>query len=497
MIQPQLCQYMKTAAQILLSVFAGTLMAQTPVQFVNPIPSGFNPAVQVSQWAEVSPNYTLPSGHCYVLPPNKQGWTMSLINSKGVTHWTRNSVGDEGGNDVFLADPYFAKKGYNGVPRIREIFGLSGPPWWPNGFYNEAQARQKAQQSDIRYRLWVGETMEGEDYVPEGDPMWGWFYDELINRYEAQKAADGVPYFVAHNYFSRWPGIYNLGHDTQVNHESLYNTPWQNWPATHFHPGHSLGRPNAIVEGIYVNAPDLAPQQMLQAIMHMELADKMGKVPGLFLFAVHEWHPGFAKRYIFPEGTLYRSDKTPLDPNLHIALAFLAHEYGKIFIEWGAGGYQSATMKPVDYYPSVHDGKDYWYPLGSSTVQNPCPFYAQSGPNRYTGGGGDLTHFGVALWAATGAQVEGGTPYYATYRIDGGSWIQRTSNGSDLVSAYFGNRGVTRVRILGNKMLICYFNLKYADNQPHSIEVQNPLNPAQTFTGTVCGNGVHAVVVSL
>jgi hypothetical protein len=46
-------------------------------------------------------------------------------------------------------------------------------------------------------------------------------------------------------------------------------------------------------------------------------------------------------------------------------------------------------------------------------------------------------------------------------------------------------------------MLICYFNLKYADNLPHTIEVQNPLNPGQTFTGTVCGNGVHAVVVDL
>jgi hypothetical protein len=46
-------------------------------------------------------------------------------------------------------------------------------------------------------------------------------------------------------------------------------------------------------------------------------------------------------------------------------------------------------------------------------------------------------------------------------------------------------------------MLICYFNLKYADNLSHTIEVQNPLNPSQTFTGTVVGNGVHAVVVNL
>jgi len=223
---------MKTASQLTLSglLVANFAMAQTPVQFVNPIPSGFNPALQVPQFADVSPNNTLPSSHCYVVPAAKQGWTTAQIMSKGVTHWTHNSVGDEGGDSAFFNNPTYAKKGYNGVPRIREIFGLSGPPWWPNGFYNETQARQKGQQADIRWRLWVGETMEGEDYVPEGEPMWGWFYDELINRYEAQKAQDGIPYFVAHNYFTRWPGAYNLGHDTQANHEALYNTPWQNWP---------------------------------------------------------------------------------------------------------------------------------------------------------------------------------------------------------------------------------------------------------------------------
>jgi hypothetical protein len=492
---------MKSIFQIALLVAVFPLShasaAQTSIQFVNPIPSGFDPSTQVPQFADVSPNASLPTGHNYVAHPTKQGWTTAQVFNKGASHWMKNGVGDEGGNDVFFNDAFFGKKGYNNVPQIREIFGLSGPPWWPNGYYNETQARQKAQQCDIRWRLWVGETMEGDDYVPESDPMWGWFYDELINRYDAQKAQDGVPYFVAHNYFARWPGIYNLGFDTRQNHESLYNTSWQTWPVTLYHPGQTIGRPNLIVEGIYVNAPDLAPQQMLQSLMHMELAQKMGKSVGLFLFAVHEWHPGFAHTFDYSEGTLYRSDKALLDPNLHIALAFLAHEYGNTFIEWGAAHYQSGTKKPVDYYPPVHDGKDYWYPTGQSTPSNPCPFYAQTGNNRYYGGGGDLSHFGVALWAATGAQVEGGTPYYATYRIDGGSWIQRQANGSDLVAAYFENRGVARVRILGTRMLICYFNPKYADNLSHTVEVQNPLNPNQTFIGTVCGNGVHAVVVNL
>jgi len=66
---------------------------------------------------------------------------------------------------------------------------------------------------------------------------------------------------------------------------------------------------------------------------------------------------------------------------------------------------------------------------------------------------------------------------------------------SDIVASFFEKRGLCKVRILGNKMLICYFNF-FADNEPHAIEVQHPTNSSLRYTGTVCGNGVHAVVVN-
>lgn len=492
---------MKKLSLLLLSasLMTGGLRAQTAIQFVNPIPSSFDGASQIPQFADICPDMTLPSGHVYFKPPTKKGWTTQKIMAKGVTHWAPHYVGEDGGADTFRNNPLYAKREYNNVPQIRHIFGLPGPVngnWWPNGFYNEDQARQKGREVPINARMWVGETMEGEDYVPEDHPMWGWFYDELIKRYDDQKAQDGAQYYVAHNYFTRFPSAYQVGHDTRANHEALYNTTWQNWPVTKFHPGQSLGRTNTVLEGIYVNVPDLVTQQLLGAIMRMELMQKMGKFTGLFQFNVHEWHPGFASKIKYSDGSFYRSDKAPLDPNIQIALAFLAHEYGTIFIEWGLNVRASDTKKPVDFYPSIHIGKDFWFPNGQ-TEPSSFPYYSENGPNRYGPNAylGDITHFGVALWNATGSQVAGGTSYYATYKLDGGNWINRQANGSDIVASYFEKRGLCKVRILGNKMLICYFNF-FADNEPHAIEVQHPTNSSLRYTGTVCGNGVHAVVVS-
>jgi hypothetical protein len=489
---------------LMLAISGGTVLGQqSAIQFATQIiPAAYDPSLQIPQFADVCADMTLPAGHVYVKPPTKQGWTTTQVMAKGVTHWIWGMSGDD---NYYNSNPAYNKKRYNNVPQIRGIFGLPGPDangnWWPNGFYDESQARAKGQQADITPRLWVGETMEGADWVPDNEPMWGWFYDELITRYENQKAQDGVPYYVAHNYFSRWPTVFNVGQDTRANHEALYSTSWSNWPATMYTPGQTIGRPNTILEGVYMNVPDLIPQTIMGMLMHMELAQKMGKYTGLFVFNVHEWMPGFASRVNYPgEGTFYRSDKMPLDPNIQIALAFLSQEYGNIWVEWGLNPFQPASRKPIDYYNVIHDGKDFWYPAGQTTPANPCPFYDQDNGQPTYGGGlaylGDMPHFGMVLWNSTGGQVAGGTAYYATYKIDGGNWINRQANGSDVVGAYFEQRGLARVRILGNKMLIVYFNF-FADNASHTIEVQNPLNPGQTFVGTVCGNGVHAVVVTI
>lgn len=493
---------MKTLRYILPTVIMLVRIANSQVvsvDFVNPIPAGYDPALQIPQFADVCPDMTLPDRHIYVKPSTREDWTTVQVMKKGITHWTHGDTGDDA---YFRATPAYATKAYNNVPNIRQIFGLTytNGTYWPNGLFDEAQTRLKARQCDISSRLWVAQTMEGDDYVEEHEPMWGWFYDELIDRYDAQMAEDGVPYYVAHNYFTRWPNVFNLGMEARATHQALYDTNWTNWPATLYTPGQTIGRPNTVLEGIYLNAPDILPLQVMNALWHMELAAKMGKFTGLFIFNVLEWHPGFVAQVNYPgEGTFYRSDKAHLDPNIQIAVAFLAQEYGTIFMEWGHRRLQPVSKKPITYFNEVHDGKDFWFPSGHESPANPCPFYQRGEPHQYSAGQaclGDMPHFGTVLWNMTGGEVAQGTAAYATYRLDGENWIERQANGSDLVAAYFEKRGVTKVRILGNRMLICYFNL-FADNLPHTVEVQNPLNPAQTFTGSVCGIGVHAVVVDI
>lgn len=472
-----------------------------PLHFEDPIPAAYDPANPAPQFADVSPDMTLPKGHVYYKPVTKHGWTIEQVMAKGVTHWTPSSFEKDGNarTDAFRKNPLYATKEYYAVPRIREIFGLPGKvndKWWPNGFLNEQQARDRARAVSIQPRLWVGETMEGDDWVPSDQPMWGWFYDELTKRYEAQKAKDGIPYYLAHNYFCQFSGDLQLGQGKREQKAALYDTSPEKWNWQMYAAGASIGKPNTILQGFYVGPPDMTAGQLMGALFGMELTVKAGKYAGLFVFNLHEWRPGFAGRIEYPEGIFYRSDKLPIDPNLQISLAFLGQEYGTIFIEWGLGTFMPPSMKPIGYYAPIHSTMDAWYAKGD-THPTPCPFYATSGsqasPMAYQG---DMTHFGTVMWNATGGQVAGGTTAYATYRLDGKKWIQKEKNGSDLVNGYYDQRGIVRTRTLGKKMMICYFNF-FADNEPHSIEIQNPTNPSDVYTGTVCGNGIHATVVNL
>jgi hypothetical protein len=109
---------------------------------------------------------------------------------------------------------------------------------------------------------------------------------------------------------------------------------------------------------------------------------------------------------------------------------------------------------------------------------------------------GDYSHFGNLLWMQTGGQVAAGTPYYCSYKLDNGSWFERKANGSDLIHAYYDQRGVARCRIQGNKMVLFYFNL-FADNLKHTIQIKHPTDPSKFYTSTVAGSGIHVTMIDL
>jgi hypothetical protein len=330
---------MKKLLILFLAISCFVVQAQTiSVTFKKVIPDGYDPSNQLSNFFEVSPNAVMPAGHVYVKPPAKQGQTWPGVFSKGVTHWDRHSA------DILSYRSTYPDREYNGVPTIPEIFGFtcSGGPdvWvngyntrcWPNGPYTDTQARAKANEiwnAGNAANLWIGETMENFPYMPQNNAMWGSFYDELATKYEAKKSIDGKPFYLCHNYFADG-GATLFG--TREQAEVYYNTPVSSWPQTLYHPGGTLSRTNTVMEGIYLNAIDLLPQQTMTALFKMEQWTKMGKYTGIFMQNMLEWGPIFHDRVDFPEGSLYRSGKPVHDPNYQIMMSFLAHEYGQILV---------------------------------------------------------------------------------------------------------------------------------------------------------------------
>jgi hypothetical protein len=492
---------MKKFKSLLFALLAvsGFVHAQTAITWKRQIPIYADLTKQVATWADVAPDMTMPSGHYFVLNQNKLGWTLPQIFAKGVTHWTRGHVGD--GQDASVRAQYPGME-YNNVPRTREIFGLNptGPDiteggywkrWWPNGPYNQAQAIQKANESSLP-SLWIAETTEGEDHMPESYPMWGWFYERLKERYEAQKAIDGRAYYVCHSYLYLGIGTvpdrgsaWALGQRSRTEHANMYTTDPSTWDRTQFHPGGTLSATNLFVITVYKPNPDELGD-IIGGLFKMDLMKKLGKDTGVFIFGSHEWNPNWKKGITYPDGIYYKSDKALLDPVYHMAWAFLAQEYGKVFVEWGVYPFQDPDKK-VDLNPG-----DEWWPNGATSAQ---PNFPHAG-NQWSTGGGDLSYYGNLLWHQTAGQVASGTPYYARYRINGGNWVEKSSVGADLVDCWYEKRGFVRCRILGNKMAIMYYN-PWADNTRKSIEIQHPLDASKVYTAVVSGAGIHSTLITL
>lgn len=498
------------------------------------IAANWNPSSLVSQWDEAFPDMTLPNGQIFIYPPPKESSTIENIMRKGITHWSPKWVVNERGGDTsaFESDPAYAKKIYNDIPRIRDIFGLNpvcmatNPDgsciwysWWPNGFYNESQARAKGQSVPINARVWVGETEEGDDYVNEGHPMWKWFYQELKARYEAQKAVDGIPYYLCHNYFLRFGNnLYSLEHgdNSQAQKEAIYaesNTSNQAiWKPGLYTPGGNLSDTNTIVTDIYMDNPNHQVAEVYQALYAMDVSRMMGYTTGLCVFNRQEWLPGFAARFPLaagkgahpyqdvPAGTFERSDKAPVDPNLLLSLPFLCREFGNLYMNWGAKVKASANPRAIFYYNEVHQGKDIWMP--DSGGQDNYPGYISPGSENGRRSSeqepylNDLCYMGNMNWNTVAGPVAGGQFGYCDFRIDGGTWINKTAHKSDVVAAWYQKRGVVRYRVKGNQLMIMYWN-GFGDNQKRLLEVRDPFNSSVIHTAMVCGNGEHATRITI
>lgn len=470
------------------------------------LPSNYDPAERNPQWIETSPPMTMPAGRVYVKPPNKDTYTLAQAMSKGVTHWSKYWVQDEGGEQKFRNDPTYKNKEYNDVPRIRELFGLNyanrggwgnkgyNPDWWPNGPYSEQEAYEIGRRYNDPSQLLINETMEGDDYIPENNPMWRGYNRGVREVMDAR----GLPYKFAHNYFTRFgqfpnSNFYRLNEATVAQHEFLYEKPTDQWPTSLFSPGQSLAHTTLAVADVYINNTDNVDKYLYGAIFLMEVMKMMGKEGGVFAFGVHEWLPGWATQIQLPNGVFERSDKKPLDPAILMLLPFIAQEWGTTYVDWGLNIKANSDKSKIINISEWAPGKDRFYQNGQvKQYDGYAPNNNYFGINQYVG---DFTHYGMLNWRDVAAPFMNVTPKYLTYRVDGGAWVQRKANGSDSIHAYYNKGRTVRGRFNANSALIYTFDL-FADNRKHVLEVQNPNNPNQTFKGTVAGNGIQSMVVN-
>ena len=465
----------------------------TTGDFINPIPSAFNPSLQNTQWGDFAPDMQLPAGHVFISDPRP--WGYEKMFKKGITHisnyalpWSEGAPYSE---VIRLRD---AGLSYNDVPRIETVFGIqkqgntgqywpngTSKDWWPQGAPTYEEGVKLGQKADNSHAIFIGEFTENESWLPPSEPTFKGFYSALRPRYEERFAKRGIPYYICHDYLFLGGERLNAGRDHAK--RILQLTPEQ-MPTSNYSPGGSLSETNLIVETVYLDAPDKHAAQPYELIFRLEYFKQMGYHAGVFLAGVHEWRPNNRYQVDYPEGKFFLQNKLPLDPSLHIANGFLAQVYGNLFVEWGGNGKVENKTIPEDWAHGL------WYPNGSNDSQGGFPYYKKNGDkDSYYGYSAsvDLSYFSQKLFNDTYGKVDGGSDRYLKFRIDGGNWVSPSDD--DFIDAYYEKRGFVHSRTLHGNTAFFFLNC-FTDNSAHVLEVEMP--NGFIWKGSVAGNGIHA-----
>lgn len=479
--------------------------------FIERVPSGFIHAqTQVPQSANVLPDFTLPAGHVLSGATGRQGWAHPLMAQKGFTHYDLFRELQEVGSGGYNAS--YPGRGFSNVPRINDMFGMTNAT-------SQAQCEANANTMGMDLGMSIYETMEGNNFLDANAIQWQWFYDKIKSNRDAATLSDGRLRLHCHNYFRFLGGIWGLGNTTRESHRLLYTTPYANWGSISYSdinsgqtrtainewsPNGALRGCNLIVEGIYLNNPDADSDQYTRVLYAMDHARLQGRMPGIYLAGRREWHPNNPESTVYPEGIFTRWEKVRLPPATMMDYGFMSQEWGQVTnlkgcaVEWGVASYQPPSKKPLIRYPPIgyDENHDKWKLTGAGSY-SVFPFYSNDFNGSYSFGGGDYVHFGVKQWHDTMSQVHAATPKFCRFRVDGGSWVEKSASESDLVDSFFDKRGLVRGRVASGKMGFWIQNIYASDFNEHTIDFQHPDVPGETFTRVICGSAVHSELITL
>jgi hypothetical protein len=457
------------------------------------VPDTYNPATLQTQYAEISPNKTLPADKIYHAPRGL--WTLDQIRAKGVNCISYGELSD-------LTDPQIVALRDTGVtywdvPKTSEVMQLqdSGLNEWveanprynkkyfPNGLPSESEGAAKGQIASTDHRMNVFETEENYDYLDRSSPAWKGFYSTYMPRMHQKWTVErGMKYYVAHSYLNLgWPDDYVLGQGTRAANMAMLSKTIDQMPFTEYSPGGNLNLCNLMVDAVYIGAPDDGRNKMADAAFKMLVFRQMGKYAATYVHGNHDWRPNNHGKTVYPDGRFYRQGGISLSPHELIWYGFVGQVHGHGGFQWGHQGKINNALFDPEYNQS-----DMFFANGSN-VQSQMPHYRTPGSNlaKWYGynGASDFMDFGVIAYQKTFAHTLGQNKQFCPYKLDGGAY-----KSGHLVDARWDFQGWVYTERSGNK-LAWYFVNPYADNLERMLTFKDQYNVERSVP--VAGAGLH------
>lgn len=332
---------------------------------------------------------------------------------------------------------------------------------------------------------------EGGNNFPQLSTGERYFIERLRERYVATGRANYVLMagYGSYDYVTTqiWPNPSN-----SVNPNSLrwrYTGSKQDLISNDPYFAHFNGYNNAINTKNYGTNPGLMGSEIIR-VAKLQSIKKAGFKAIMFgwgmieILAQNAWVKGFGWQTSYPGGKVVIQQNLSQVPFYDAVLnGFNSMWYGDGFWAWDGDGPRNTD--PTTIGPT-YEAKETTL-IGGATVTTGGSSAYKPQPDS----GLDGLYIGAALYNQC-VETEGGTQFFATFTV-GGNTYTAEPDGSDPLTAYSQQRGLTSVRTKDGKATIVYFN-PWAGNSWQDFSVNVYGTP---YTGKVFGKGLFVANVSL
>lgn len=503
------------------------------IEFNQIIPDTFNPVLQKTTWLRNVGN--MPTVNDGIWSSGIGISTPDEMINKGLTHISKYDL--QHYPESVRNQYYNSGKVDEGIPPItpQQLFlpdrgsGVWVPPdknypfTWNTRFFDYVEGQTEPltyQQGVDKGNLYPTnatiiffENTEQDHAVSSHWNFWRGYYSSLKARMDARWTANGIKYYLAHNYFtyiktlryaSNHPNFPNqdaatLGESTREGHKALLNMPLNQWPSHEMLGNGTLSSTNTGCFPIYLGAPDLNNTVPYRMAFSGFIHHKANKYLAAYVAVNHEWFPNNLSEVVYPEGKFYLYNKLPLEDGLIISLALISRIFCDGWVGWFNNAGEQDPSQPR-FHREYHIGE--WFPNGSSSPANLDTFpYWTTGDQEEIfpeQGAGNITGFAMKAYHDTFGQTKGGVRKFLKYRENGGAWITPSNNNADeIVDAYFDKRTFGFSEVKGNIMSVFFINSFATNNESKVLEFEHPTDSSIIYKTNFAGTTAHIAKIIL